>query len=171
MMAAVMDAGDPERTRGSSRVKEPSGRQEEILVTYVENPNAAAVGRALRTNERHVRRILKQFPDRLDDLRRQFDEERLEKARARQARTQDWADARLDADLQRLDELAGSSNEGVALRAIKMKLDLALRAPSPRSIPGVSDLDRSLLGVERGLVRRIDQVRWAALDEEGTDDA
>ena len=171
MMAAVMDAGDPERTRGSSRVKEPSIRQEEILVTYVQNPNAAAVGRALRTNERHVRRILKQFPDRLDELRRQFDEERLERARARQARTQDWEDARLDADLQRLDELAGSSNEGVALRAIKMKLDLALRAPSPRSIPEVSDLDRALLSVERGLVRRIDQVRWAALDEDGTDDA
>ena len=171
MMAAVMDSGDPELSRGSSRVKEPSGRQEEILVTYVENPNAAAVGRALRTNERHVRRILKRFPDRLDELRRQLDEERLEKARARQARTQDWADARLDADLQRLDELAGSSNEGVALRAIKMKLVLALRAPSPRSIPKVSDLDRALLSVERGLVRRIDEVRWAELDEDGTDDA
>jgi hypothetical protein len=59
----------------SSRIKGPNARQEEILAAYAQTPNAAAVGRALRTNEGHVRRLVKQFPDRLDELRRERDRE------------------------------------------------------------------------------------------------
>jgi hypothetical protein len=118
------DAGSGEER--NSRSRGPSPRQQGILAAYAENPNAAAVARALKTNERHVRRIAKQFPDRLDERRRQLDDDRLERARARRAKIQDWSDATLDELLRRLDELAASSNEGVALRAIRLKLDLAL---------------------------------------------
>jgi hypothetical protein len=126
---------------GSGR-KIPTSRQQQILDAYFEGPNAAAVARALRVSERNVRRIVQQFDDLLVERRQQRFEERLQRIDARHARTQVWADSTLGEALDRLDELAASKNEGVALRATRMKLDIALLAPPTASIPQTSEADR-----------------------------
>src|SRR5687768_15873207 len=125
-MAVMVTGGSEPRPATDPRTKGPSLRQEEILAAYLENPNAAAVGRALKTNERHVRRIVEQFAARLDELRHERDEERRERAYALEAKLQAWAEASLDESLRQLESLAGSPNEAVALRAVKTKIGLAL---------------------------------------------
>ena len=171
MATPVRDTDDPESgSETSSQIKGPSPRQEEILLAYVESPNAAAVDRAMRTNERHVRRIVKRFADRLDELRQERSREGRERAHARQAKTQDWADAALDESLRQLDALAASENEGVAIRAIKMKLDLSLRMP-PATFP--TERTKIALGLEdaeRRLAQRIAGMKLGIADEEADDD-
>jgi exonuclease VII large subunit len=167
MTRAIRDIGDSGQGEGGSpRHTGPSQRQEDILVAYVDNPNAAAVGRALRTNERHVRRLLKRFEDRLEELRHERNRERIQRTYARETKVDDWADASLDESLSRLDSLAASTNESVALRAIREKLKLALRAPQVMSKTGPSEIDLALQAKERDLARRISEIEIDAADEE-----
>ena len=74
----------------------PNVSQDEILNAYLDNPNAAAVARLLKTNERHVRRVVKQFADVLEERRRERLELRQERADARMARSEALADAMLE---------------------------------------------------------------------------
>jgi hypothetical protein len=167
MVTSVMAADDSESGgRGRPRLKGPSPRQEEILSTYADNPNAAAVGRALGTNERHVRRVVEEFEGRLDELLHERDQERRQRSRAREAKVHAWADASLDESLRRLDSLAVSANESIALRAIKMKLDLALRVPTATSRLVDTEISRALENMERDLARRIAQIEFGAPDED-----
>jgi hypothetical protein len=147
-----------------ARSKPPTLRQQAILDEYVQRPNAAAVARALATNERHVRRLVEQFPDYLEDVRRRRDDERLERIRARQARVQDWADAVMEMALRRLDELASSDNHNVALRAIDKMLDLALPASSGVPLRVNTELDRALESRKGDLARRLDEIEATAVE-------
>lgn len=150
------------------QLKGPNPRQEEILAAYAQTPIAAAVGRAFRTNERHVRRVVKRFPERLDELRRERDQEQRERADARRAKVQDWADASLDETLRQLDSAAAGANASVALSAIKMKLGLALDLPPATAVP--TEIDRALEEDERRLAHRISEIEVGVVDEEGEDD-
>ena len=170
MATPVVDPDDSESGREvGSGLREPSARQEEILKAYVENPNAAAVGRALKESERNVRRMVKRFEDRLGELRHERDREGRERASARQAKAQDWADAALPESLSQLDSLAASENEGVALRAIRIKLDLALRMPPATYLPDTK-ITLGLEGVKRRLVQRMADIERGIADEEADDD-
>lgn len=141
--------------KADSGPKAPNERQQQILDAYFECPNAAAVARALKGSERNVRRIVQQFDNLLVERRQQRFAETFQRIDARHARTQDWADSTLGEDLGRLDELAASKNEGVALRATRMKLDIALVAPSAASIPQTSEADRLLQLLQRALADRL----------------
>lgn len=154
------EAGMPSNEKGQSPKvdsgpKTPNERQLQILDAYFECPNAAAVARALKGSERNVRRIVQQFDDLLVERRQQRFEERFQRIDARHARAQDWADSTVGEALGRLDELAASENEGVALRATRMKLDIALLAPSTASIPQTSEADRLLQRLQRALADRL----------------
>lgn len=166
-VAGNRDDSPSSRDAGSPR-KGPNPRQEEILTTYAQTPNAAAVGRALRTNERHVRRIVEAFPERLDELRRERDQEQRERADARRAKVHDWADASLDETLRQLDSAAAGANASAALSAIKMKLSLALDLPPATAVP--THLDRALEEDERRLAQRISEIEVGVVGEEGGDD-
>jgi len=135
----------------------PNVRQDEILNAYLDNPNAAAVARSLKTNDRHVRRLVKQFADVLEERRRERLERRQERADARLARSEALADAMLDSALQRLNQLSESSNESIAIRAVRIKLDLALRRP-PTNLSTGTAIDVALEGVQQDLVREIIEV-------------
>lgn len=162
------DGGDSTRRRQEvSAPKAPSDRQEQILRAFAWAGNAAAVGRELKTNEGHVRRLARKFPDRLDELRRERDQERREHADAREARLQERVDPLLDAALARLKDLIPSAQDPVAVRAIKLAIDLAVRVPAPMSAP--TELDRTLAEDERKTVRRIAQIE-AELNEDGLDE-
>jgi hypothetical protein len=165
MATPVVDLDDSESGREmSSGLEEPSARQEEILKAYVESPNAAAVSRALKESERNVRRVVKRFEDRLRELREERNREGRERAHARQAMAQEWADAALAESLSQLDSLAVSKNEGVALRAIQMKLDLALRMP-PATYPTDTKIALDLEALERRVARRIADIELGVADE------
>ncbi|CAN5643262.1 hypothetical protein BH18ACT17_BH18ACT17_08470 [soil metagenome] len=127
----------------------PSVRQEEILLAYVDQPNAAEVARVLGASERNVRRIVQQFGPELDGIRRERYRERLERADAREVRLERWADDSIDAALRRLDELADTADPDVAVRALKMKLDLVQRKPPlmPPNARTLDALDRKLLNL------------------------
>jgi hypothetical protein len=166
-VAGNRDDSQSGRDAGSPR-NGPNPRQEEILTAYAQTPNAAAVGRALRTNERHVRRVVKGFPERVDELRRERDQEQRERADARRAKVQDWADASLDETLRQLDSAAAGANASVALSAIKMKLGLALDLPPATAVP--TQIDRALEEDERRLAHRISEIEVGVVDEEDEDD-
>ena len=110
------------RTKGA---KGPTTRQRDILDTYLANPNAAAVHRATGESERNVRRLVERFASYLEEERKARDAERIARESARRTKIQDWLDDTLEDDLRRLDELTASKTEGVALRALKAKFDLA----------------------------------------------
>jgi hypothetical protein len=135
--------------------KTPTQRQQQILAAFFVLPNAAAVGRSLGCNERTVRRVVQQFNDLLVERRQQRFEEELQRSDARHARVHDWADAALGQALERLDELAASEDEGVALRATKLKLNLALPVISAASSPRAAEEDGLLRLLQRELDARI----------------
>lgn len=167
----VMRAVDDDSEAASSRKKgsgskDPSDRQQQILLAYVRSGNAAAVGRELGTNEGHVRRLARQFPDQLDELRRERDLERREQADAREARLQGLVDPLLDAALTRLKDLIASTHDPSAVRGVKLAFDLALRVPAPVYAP--SELDRTLAEDERKTARLLVQIEEEM--EEGAQD-
>ena len=122
----------------------PNPRQQQILDAYFLCPNAAAVARTTKSSERNVRRIVALFARQLGERRQQRDDERLRRIDARHARTQDWADAGLEKALARLDELAASPNDGAALRALKVKLDIFFLHPGAMPARQTSETDRLL---------------------------
>ena len=145
MTAKPTDREASKGRRGGGTSAEPNPGQQEILLAYAEHPNAAAVARALRSNERHVRRIVDKFPTQLDEIRRERHRERREKAEAREAKMHKWADDSIEQCLGQLDALTQSENETVALRSLKLKLDLVLRMPPVMSnIDLLEDFDRGL---------------------------
>lgn len=150
----------PGRNAGSGR-KTPNARQQQILDEYFECPNAAAVSRALGASERNVRRIVERFDDLLAERRRQRFEERVQRIDARHARAQDWADSRLGEALDRLDQLAASQDQGVALRATRIKLDIALLAPPPAPIARTSEANRLLDLLRRDFADRLAELEGA----------
>ena len=158
MIANRVSAGSepPEGRTSGSGSKSPSDRQEEILRAYAWTGNAAAVGRELNTNEGHVRRLTRQFPERLEDLRLERDHERREKADAREARLQAMVDPVLDGALTRLQAIVTSADDRIAVSAIKLAFDLALRVPAPTYAP--SELDLTLAQDERATARAIAQI-------------
>jgi hypothetical protein len=105
----------------------PTVAQRRILDAYFAKPNAAAVARELGVSERNVRRVCHRFSDELRERSRRRDAERVARADARQAKIEDWADRVLDETLTRPNELAASENAGVAIRAIKLMLEIAMR--------------------------------------------
>jgi hypothetical protein len=133
----------------------PTPRQQQILDSFFECPNAAAVARTLRVSERNVRRIAQRFDGLLVERRQQRFEERLQRIDARHARTQDWADSTLEETLGRLDELAASENEGVALRATRTKLDISFHGSSAALTPQTHAADRLLGLLQRELADRL----------------
>lgn len=153
MSKARRNPQDSDPEVGRTQRGEPTLRQQQVLSAYLEDPNAAAVGRELHVSERNVRRLVERFADRLGEMSRERDQERRLRADAREAKVQIWADGSLEDSLQRLDALAESSNDGTALRAIKLKIELALRAPRATTLP--SNLDRDLERAERGLSARL----------------
>ena len=150
---------------GGAPSPEPTPRQEEILIAYAEHPNAAAVARALPSNEGHVRRIVKKFPTQLDEIRRERHRERRERAEAREAKLHKWADESIEQCLRQLDALTQSENETVALRAVNMKLDLVLRMPPVMSnIDLLEDFDRGLTVLLRDAENAEDQANQGERD-------
>jgi hypothetical protein len=146
-----------------SSTGEPTHQQQMILDAYFANPNAAAVARELRKSERNVRRIVERFADLLRERGRQQDAERHARAAARQAKFDDWLDHGLEGALRRLDALTTSENDSVALRAIRLMLDLAMRTTAPATVfssePG---LDAMRQAKEREL---LEQLRALDADE------
>ena len=134
------DAAEGRRNRSGS--KAPTDRPDQILIAYAGSGNAAAVARELGTNERTVRRLVQQFPTRLDEFRRERDQGRRERADAREARLQELVDPLLDASLTRLQSLVGSDKDSTALAAIKLTVNLALRVPPATHAP--TELDRAV---------------------------
>ncbi len=168
MSKAPKKTGDSDPDVSSTSNGDPTLAQERVLAAYLEHPNAAAVARALHVSERNVRRILKRFAVPLAEMSRERDQERLLRAEAREAKVQAWADTSLDESLARLDALAGSAKDATALRAIKMKIALALREPRSTSLPSI--LDRGLEHVERGLAARLYAIETTATQEEDVDE-
>ena len=157
MVATSVGVSEPsEGGKDGSESKTPSDRQLEILRAYVWTGTAAAVCRELGTNERHVRRLVDQFPEALEELRRERDQERREKADAREARLQALVDPVLNAALTRLQAIVTDADDRVAVSAIKVAFDLALRVPAPTYAP--SELDRALAEDERATARAIAQI-------------
>jgi hypothetical protein len=111
-----------------------------VLDAYLENPNAAAVARALGRSERNVRRIRDRFAYQLHERWSQRDAELEARADARWRRVQDWIDAGLDPAMAQFDDSLQSENESVRLRAAKVRIDLAIR-PIERGIGGTSLTD------------------------------
>lgn len=137
----------------SARIERgPNAGQEEILLAYAANPNAAAVARQLKTHERHVRRVVSQFPAHLSRLRRQARQERQERRYAREAKLEEWSDEVLDRCLLRLDRFLESDAESIALKALRMQIDLALRIRREHGMDVIAGLD----DVERALNRLLD---------------
>ncbi len=118
-------------------------------------PVARRVADATGMSERNVRRLVAQFADYLEGRRRARDAERLEREAARRTLIEDLLDNTLSDDLRRLDELTRSTDEGVALRALKTKLDLATSPGSRVSRPR-EPLDDYLADLERSTSDRFD---------------
>jgi hypothetical protein len=141
-------------TNGSTG--EPTLQQQLVLDAYFANPNAAAVARDLRKSERNVRRIVETFADLLRERRREQDAERRPRAGARQARIDDWVDRGLDETLKHLDALTTSEIGGVAIRAIKLTLDIAMREVGPAAVfSGDPGIDAMRHAKERELMERL----------------
>lgn len=135
---------------------EPTQQQQLLLNAYFAYPNAAAVAREHHKSERNVRRIAEKFADLLHERRRQQDAERRARAGARQAKIDDWADRGLDETLQHLDALMTSETEGVAIRAIKLKLDIAMREVEPAAVfSGDPGIDAMRQAKERELMQQL----------------
>jgi hypothetical protein len=144
-----------------------NARHLQILLAYIATPNAAAVGRALRTNERHVRRVVDDHRGRVDELRASQDQERREAVRSRQMQVEAWASVGLTDALYAIDEAARSDNATLALRANKLKIDLALRHPTGLPLGVATALDHELDEAHRAIERDIADV----VDGWGGDDA
>ena len=166
MTATPTDREASKGRRGGGTSAEPNPGQQEILLAYAEHPNAAAVARAMRSNERHVRRIVKKFPTQLDEIRRERHRERREKAEAREAKLHQWADDSIEQCLGQLDALTQSENQTVAIRALKLKLDLVLRMPPVLStnIDLLEDFDRGLTVLLRDAESAEDQANQGERD-------
>jgi hypothetical protein len=121
------------RGRNNGAGREPTAKQMLALDAYFLNPNAAAVARQLGVSERNVRRIVGKFSDHLRARRQQRDAERQGRAEARKAKIDEWVDDGLDEALRRVDVISTGENETAALRALKLKIDLALRKVEPAS--------------------------------------
>jgi hypothetical protein len=135
---------------------EPTQQQGLLLDAYFANPNAAAVAREYHKSERNIRRIAETFADLLHERRRQQNAERQATADARRAKIDDWVDGGLDETLRRLDALATSETEGVAIRAIKLTLDIAMREVGPAAIFfGDQGIDAMRQAKERELVQQL----------------
>jgi hypothetical protein len=134
MARSTSEGRNPADTDASRGGPEPTFAQRKILDLYVDLPNAAAVSRQSDQSERNVRRIVEKFGDYVEDKWQAREAEHLRRDSARTSKVEGWLDESLDDLLRRLDALAGSANEGVALRAIKMKLDMlsSLRADGAR---------------------------------------
>jgi hypothetical protein len=154
-MAKIPSVASATNGRNGS-TSEPTQQQQLLLDAYFANPNAAAVAREHRKSERNVRRIVETFADLLHERRRQQDAERRARADARRAKIDDWADRGLDETLQHLDALMTTETEGVAIRAIKLKLDIAMRGVDPPAVFSAdSGIDAMRLAKERELVLQL----------------
>ena len=75
---------------GASRSKRPKESQPRIFEAYSKDPNAASVGRSLARLERHVRRIVHQFSEVLEELRRRRNGEANDGHGQEVLEPQDW---------------------------------------------------------------------------------
>lgn len=131
-------AGATDRRRGS----EPTLRVRETLNAYVDNGlNAAATARQLRVDEKTVRRHAEQYPAYVAERCRINREERRQADREREERLERQLDDMLRRVLERLDRFADGEDPGVALRAIRMQIDLILRLPSRPNFGVISQMD------------------------------
>jgi hypothetical protein len=143
----------------------PTVRQERILAAYARRPNAAAVARELGTNERHVRRLVDRFAERLSEIRHEMEDDRREQLRMREQVLLEWVQRSLETDLSRLDTLTSSADDGVALRALKLKFELSMRLPDMVARL-TTEFDGELVRLERQLAERIKNLD-VELDSEG----
>ena len=151
--------------------KQPSERQRNILNAYFVNPSAAAVARALRTHDRHVRRLVKDFAWYLEDRRRARDAEQLERESARRDKIRDWLEATLTDDLERIDELTHSEKDGVALQAIRAKFDLAATFSILPTVAVPGDIGAPLGVIHAELVGKLNELANPAGEGEEAGDA
>jgi hypothetical protein len=93
---------------------------------------------------------------RASERRRQQDAERQARAGARRAKIDDWIDQDLVRTLQRLDALTNSENESIALRAIRMKLDIAIGKVNPAPVLSSDpEIDAIYQAKERELLEQL----------------
>jgi hypothetical protein len=97
-----------------------SARREAIVMAYLENPNPAEVARVLRTNERHVRRVVKQHEDRLEELRHERELEARERSREKEIERVRLAEEsekrRREQDAEKVRLWEAARNEGARLK-------------------------------------------------------
>ena len=128
-------------------------RQDEILNAYLDNPNAAAVARLLKTNERQCEASREAVCGRArgapaGTVRTSAGTGRCEMARSEAA----WPTPCSDLALQRLNQLSESSNQSIAIRAVRIKPELALRRP-PTNLSMGTGITSALEGLQQDLVR------------------
>jgi hypothetical protein len=157
MKGTSKDAGAPGSADGAGRA--PTMPQQRVLDAYFDHPNAAAVARECGVSERHVRRICGDFADQLDERERQREADHRALADARRSKIDEWSDRGLEKTLERLDALAESANDRVALQAIKLKLEIAMHGGSGRRpMPFSTNHELDMLRRDRDvdLTRRLD---------------
>jgi hypothetical protein len=133
----IPDPPEPE-TEGAL-TKGPSLQQQRVLRLYFENPNAAAVARAMEVSERNVRRLVGRFSRILEEWQHDQDMERLARLSARAATVEEWADSILPGTLARLGELVSGAEEPIVLQAIRATLQIALRPSAPQTFGLISN--------------------------------
>jgi hypothetical protein len=121
--------------RGSERLKDDSAgsraqepttvRHRGIVDDFLRSGNAAQVARNQGVHEKTVRRVVKKFAPYVAEQMEIRAAKRQEAESARDSRLEGWLGATLETDLRRIDELTQSNDEGVALRALKIKFEIA----------------------------------------------
>lgn len=143
--------------------KRPTAKQRIILDAFIENPVYAQVARDLGyKDDGHVRRVVRQFPEYVEEGLRALADERRAQAAANRALlaanrsiVTDWGARGLPAALDGLDFLAASENESVSLRALRFKLDIAIGAFAPLALATDIDNTDAVTSVEQEVADRL----------------
>jgi hypothetical protein len=129
----------PEASDETLSKKQPTARQQEILDELLRDPVMARVARTVGVNERTVRRVRDANRPLLEQRRREQAMARFASERSRRMMVEDSLDANLPDALERLSELATGADGRLALAAIKLMLDAALRVSVPEPPGLISD--------------------------------
>ena len=143
--------------------KKPTAKQRVILDAFIEIPVYAQVARDLGyKDDGHVRRLVRQFPEYVEEgLRQRADERRAQAAAnrailaANRSLVTDWGARGLQQALTGLDFLAASENESVSLRALRFKLDIAIGAFAPLALATDVDNTDAVTSVEQEVADRL----------------
>ena len=139
--------------------------------TYYVTPNAAAVARVLKTHDRHVRRLVKEYAWYLEDRRRARDAEQLERESPGETRVQGTGSKPPSRTIfRRLDQLTHSEKDGVALRRSRPSSSWPRTFILPTgAVPG--DIDAPLGIIHAELVGKLSELANQAGHGEEAGDA